>query len=113
MSVRNLPGGKGRPEPKADNLTAICEILDVSQPYGPPRLLTGISLFFYVILYYYYVQVTSCGMSFRISFLKVVEWRADKRRYSMHHVSRLFSIYEKGSEQFQAEYNREIIMGSY
>jgi hypothetical protein len=25
MSTRNLPGGKGRWEPKADNLTAICE----------------------------------------------------------------------------------------
>jgi hypothetical protein len=25
MSTRNLPGGKGRPTRKADNLTAICE----------------------------------------------------------------------------------------
>jgi hypothetical protein len=25
MSARNLPGGKGRPARKADNLTAICE----------------------------------------------------------------------------------------
>jgi hypothetical protein len=25
MSTRNLPGGKERPERKADNLTAICE----------------------------------------------------------------------------------------
>jgi hypothetical protein len=25
MSTRNLPGGKGRPALKADNLTAICE----------------------------------------------------------------------------------------
>jgi hypothetical protein len=25
MSTRNLPGGKGRPERKADNFTAICE----------------------------------------------------------------------------------------
>jgi hypothetical protein len=25
MSTRNLPGGKGQPERKADNLTAICE----------------------------------------------------------------------------------------
>jgi hypothetical protein len=25
MSARNLPGGKGRPACKADNLTAICE----------------------------------------------------------------------------------------
>jgi hypothetical protein len=25
MSIRNLPGGKGRPARKVDNLTAICE----------------------------------------------------------------------------------------
>jgi hypothetical protein len=25
MNTRNLPGGKGRPASKADNLTAICE----------------------------------------------------------------------------------------
>jgi hypothetical protein len=25
MNTRNLPGGKGRPARKADNLTAICE----------------------------------------------------------------------------------------
>jgi hypothetical protein len=25
MSTRNLPGGKGRPACKADNLTALCE----------------------------------------------------------------------------------------
>jgi hypothetical protein len=25
MSTRNIPGGEGRPAPKADNLTAICE----------------------------------------------------------------------------------------
>jgi hypothetical protein len=25
MSTKNLPGGKGRPERKADNLTVICE----------------------------------------------------------------------------------------
>jgi hypothetical protein len=39
MSTRNLPGGKGRPARKADNLTAICEPI-VWKMWEPRRLTT-------------------------------------------------------------------------
>jgi hypothetical protein len=45
MSTRNLPGGKGRPARKSDNLT-------ISQTYGPPRLVTGIDLSFFFLPFY-------------------------------------------------------------
>jgi hypothetical protein len=39
MSTMNLPGGKGRPARKADNLTAICEPI-VYILWDPQRLTT-------------------------------------------------------------------------
>jgi hypothetical protein len=40
MSTRNLPGRKGRPARKADNLTAICEsIVYKSTSHNPMSLL--------------------------------------------------------------------------
>jgi hypothetical protein len=39
MSTRNLPGGKGRPARKADNLTAICE-QTVYEMWEPRRFTT-------------------------------------------------------------------------
>jgi hypothetical protein len=40
MSTRNLPGDKGRPERKADNLTAICEpiVYKMWEPQHPTTL---------------------------------------------------------------------------
>jgi hypothetical protein len=40
MSTRNIPGGKGRPARKADNLTAIC--VPIVYKMWEPRRLTNL-----------------------------------------------------------------------
>jgi hypothetical protein len=55
MSTRNLPGGKGRPACKADELTSVCQLsrkcgsLDVSQPCGHAWPVTQLFLLFFVL----------------------------------------------------------------
>jgi hypothetical protein len=45
MSTRNLPQGKGQLACKADNLTAICELMS-HNPVGLQGLLTGIAFLY-------------------------------------------------------------------
>jgi hypothetical protein len=58
MCTSNLTGGKGQPVCKVNNIIANfervsrkCGGLIVSQPYGPPRPVSGITLLFYYYLH--------------------------------------------------------------
>jgi hypothetical protein len=64
MSTRNLPGGKGRPEHKADDLTPSLirlarkyEHVVVTHSSGPPRPVTAIAL-----LSLFFPQMKTYGM---------------------------------------------------
>jgi hypothetical protein len=75
MRTRNLPGGKGRPVPKADNLTVICEPI-VKKMWEPRRVTTpgafmACYLFFFLFSFeiafvYYIMQVVGKRANFQV-----------------------------------------------
>jgi hypothetical protein len=59
MSIRNLPGGKGRPACEADNLTADClENVGASTSHNLHGLFRGIALFIFYVMMLLVAQIT-------------------------------------------------------
>jgi hypothetical protein len=79
MSTRNIPGGEGRPARKADNLTAICELIVYKM--WKPRRLTALwastacysdsFTLFYLYLFMVYVTTLATGVCWALIALSV------------------------------------------
>jgi hypothetical protein len=98
MSTRNLPGSKGRPARRADNLTAICEST-VYTKCGEPRRLTTLwastacyrDSFTFLLLYKKNILIVSTALS---SGMKLPEVRYKSTYVSEGHTDSIFMVKE-------------------
>jgi hypothetical protein len=81
MSIRNLPGCKGRPSRKAKNLIAICELIfrkcgnfDLSQSYSFPRPCTGTGLLFTLLSITYVTRISKTRTEQKTDLLHYSGW---------------------------------------
>jgi hypothetical protein len=83
MNTRNLPGGKGRPARKADNLTAICEPI-VNKMWEPRRLGTlWASTACYRDSFTFPTRMCICGLLIRVPGYRSGGPGFDSRRYQI------------------------------